>query len=179
MRFADPKANIGRFELEPGSVVADFGAGGGEYTLKAAEVVGHSGVVYAIDVQQDLLKRLSNRAKAGGHKNIEVVWGDIETLGGSTLPAMSVDALILSNTLFQVENKEGLFKEIDRVVKRNGKVLVIDWKDSFGGMGPEEDALVLPREAKDLFLNINMVPLREMEAGSHHYGILFIRKDRR
>ena len=58
--FSDPKKNLKQFCLEEGMRVADFGSGSGYYTLAAAEAVGDTGRVYAIEIQQELLKKVKN-----------------------------------------------------------------------------------------------------------------------
>ena len=175
MRFSDPEANIERFNLEPGMLVADLGAGGGGYTIPSAKAVGRRGAVYAVDVQQELLSRIKNTANREGLNNVETVWGDIETLGGSGLLEETVDAVIVSNILFLVEKKNILMQEISRILKRNGKVLVVDWKDSFGGLGPVTESIVSLQETKDLFEKHNFSFQHEIQAGAHHYGAIFKR----
>ncbi|MBI2617941.1 class I SAM-dependent methyltransferase [Candidatus Kaiserbacteria bacterium] len=173
MRFADPKANIEAFRLEPGMLIADFGAGIGAYTLAAAHAVGRRGRVYAIDIQQELLGRIKGIASREKLDNVEIVWGDIESKGGSKLPDESVDAVIISNTLFLMEDKDGIAREAFRIVRRKGRVLVIDWKDSFGGLGPAAESVVSEREARALFEKHGFSPERDIQAGAHHYGIVF------
>ncbi|MEX0652246.1 MAG: methyltransferase domain-containing protein [Candidatus Paceibacterota bacterium] len=173
MRFSDPVANIERFNLEHGSLVADFGAGTGEYTMASARAVGRRGVVYAVDIQQELLSRIKNTANNLGLENVETVWGDIESFGGSGLLDNTVDAAVVSNVLFLVEDKDELVKEIIRVLKYNGKVLVVDWKDSFGGLGPHADAIVSLQVVKDLFEKHGFDFIKEIQAGAHHYGAVF------
>jgi len=175
MRFSDPKENILQFRLEPGMLVADFGAGGGEYTISSARAVGMRGVVYAIDIQQELLSRIKNTARKEGLDNVEAVWGDIETLKGSGLQDQTVDAVIVSNILFLIEDRDGLVQEISRVLKQNGKVLVVEWKDSFGGLGPNAESIVPLTIVKDLFEKHNFGFQYEIQAGAHHYGVVFKR----
>jgi len=175
MRFSDPEANIERFKLEPGMLVADFGAGSGSYTIASARAVGRRGVVYSIDIQQELLSRIKNTACKEGFNNVETVWGDIETLGGSGLLDGTIDAVIISNILFLLDDKDNLVKEVSRVLKRNGKVLVVDWKDSFGGLGPKPESIVPSNNTKDLFEKYGFSFQHEIQAGAHHYGIVFKR----
>lgn len=177
MRFSDPGANIEQFNLEHGMLVADFGAGAGNYTIPSARAVGRRGVVYAIDIQQELLSRIKNAANKDGLENVETVWGDVETLGGSGLQNETIDAVIVSNTLFLVEDKDSLVQEISRILKINGKVLVVDWKDSFGGLGPTASSITPLREVKDIFEKHNFTLQNEIKAGAHHYGAIFRRKD--
>ena len=70
MSFADPKENILQLGLREGMRVGDFGAGSGHYTLAASGIVGGEGKVYAIDVQEDVLRRLRDAARHAGRVNI-------------------------------------------------------------------------------------------------------------
>ncbi|MCW9054663.1 MAG: methyltransferase domain-containing protein [Candidatus Pacebacteria bacterium] len=176
MRFADPTANIEQFRLDPGMSVAELGAGIGAYSIAAARVVGRRGVVYAVDIQQDLLARIAHTADREGLENVEVVWGDIEAVGGSKLLDESIDAIIVSNVLFLTEDKDGVAREAVRILKKNGKVLVVDWKDSFGGLGPKRDSIITASETKELFARHGLTVEREIQAGAHHYGIIFRQK---
>jgi ubiquinone/menaquinone biosynthesis C-methylase UbiE len=173
--FADPKKNIEQFGLEPGQKVADLGSGSGFYSLAAAEVLRGSGAVYAVDVQQDLLTTLSNAARAEKLGVIQTIWGDIEKTGGTKLADKSVDAAIVSNVLFQAESKEGLLKEAFRILKPRGRLLLIDWSDSFGGMGPHPESVVNREAAEKLLSETGFQYEREISAGEHHYGLIYKR----
>ena len=171
--FADPKNNIKQFGLKEGSIVADLGAGSGFYTLAAAEAVGAAGKVYAVDINPELLKRIKDEANDANLKNVEIIFGDLEKSGGTKLSDGSQDAVVVSNILFQITNKDALVKEVRRILKPEGRVLVIDWKDSFGGMGPEKKAIIPSARARDLFEIHDFEFEREISAGEHHYGIIF------
>ncbi|HEY4714970.1 MAG TPA: methyltransferase domain-containing protein [Candidatus Paceibacterota bacterium] len=173
MMFADPENNIKQFALKDGAVVADLGAGSGFYTFAAARAVGPSGLVYAVDIDTDLLRRIKDEAGERELKNIEIIPGDLEKVGGTKLADSFADAVLVSNILFQVTNKDALIKEVQRILKPDGRVLVIDWKDSFGGLGPEKKAIVPEVAARDLFEIHNFEFEREISAGEHHYGIIF------
>lgn len=173
MRFAHPRTNIQKFNLQESMRVADFGAGIGSYTLPAAEFVGVTGRVYAIDIQQDLLQKIRSTANSEGCTNIELIWGDIEAVGGTALPDESVQRVIMSNILFLAQHKHILIQEAFRILKQNGKVLLVDWKDSFGGAGPKKESLVSVVDAKKLFADEGFVVDEEIDPGFHHYGIIF------
>jgi len=173
MSFSDPQQNIAQLDLEKGARVADFGAGSGFYTMALARAVGGEGRVYAVDIQKDLLEKIKNTARLEGFFNIEFVWGDLERLGGSKIPEDSLDSAIVANILFQVENRDVFLTEIKRVLKPNGRVLVVDWSESFGGMGPEVSRVITKLQAQKLFIDKGFKLTREIEAGSHHYGFIF------
>ena len=170
MDFADPGNNLAQFGLGEGKYVADLGAGSGHYAIAAAKAVGSTGKVYAVEVQKDLLERIKELSRQEGVGNIEVLWGDIEILGGTKLKDRSVDIVILSNILFQVEDKNGCAKEANRILRAKGRVLIVDWDGSYGGLGPEEGAVYPASQARKLFEDLGFVYESEIRAGAHHYG---------
>lgn len=171
--FTDPEQNILHLGLTEGMRVADFGAGTGFYSKACSPRVGYSGKVYAIEVQKELVKKLESEIKSWGLLNIECIWGDIEKRNGTKIADRSMDAVIISNVLFQAEDKLGLIDEAKRVLKKGGKVLLIDWSDSFGGMGPTRESVVTESMAKELFEKRGFVLEESISTSAHHYGIIF------
>jgi len=171
--FSSPRENVLHLGLREGMKVGDFGAGSGHYARAAAAIVGYDGKVYAIDVQENILKHLKLNTHFSHHSIIDTVWGDIEKLGGTHLRDASLDAAILANVLFQIENRDGLIGEIRRVLKLGGKLMVIDWAGSYGGMGPAPEQVVTEHSAEELFINGGFHKVKSFRAGPHHYGIIF------
>ena len=58
--FSNPEQNVLQLGLREGMRVADFGAGSGAYSLASGKKVGHTGHVYAIEVQKNLVKKLES-----------------------------------------------------------------------------------------------------------------------
>jgi len=170
--FSDPEKNVSELYLKDGMVVADLGAGTGAYSIAAGRAMGNSGTVYAIEVQKDFLSKVKNSAVEAGVNNIEVLWGDIEEEGGTKIGDNLADATIVSNVLFQVEDKKGLMGEAFRVTKPGGKILIVDWSESFGGLGPQPDDVFPESEAKNLAGEAGFVFDRSIDAGAHHYGMI-------
>ena len=171
--FSDPQHNIEQFNLQPGLHVADIGAGSGFYTFAAARAVGPEGRIYAVEIQQDLLTRLMNEAKKQNLMNIEGIWGDVETLGGTKIADSTINAALVANILFQIEDKATFAKEIARILKKEGGLLVVDWIGSLSGMGPSPVLVVTKDTAREIFKTAGFVEMREIEAGAQHWGIIF------
>ncbi len=171
--FSSPKDNVLQLGLREGMKVGDFGAGSGHYTAAAAAIVGHGGRVYAIDIQEDVLKHLKLNAHIHHQNIISTIWGDIETPGGTHLRDQTLDAVILANTFFQIENRFGLLTEMRRVLKPGGKFMLVDWAGSYGGIGPAPEKVVKEHEAEDFFISGGFHKVKSFRAGPHHYGIIF------
>ena len=171
--FSDPQKNIEQFNLPAGATVADIGAGSGFYAFAVAKAVTGSGKVYAIDIQNDLLQKLKKEAHLRKITNIEVLRGNAEKVRGTGLKDGAVDAAVVANILFQIEDKNSFVAEVSRILKPSGWVLVVEWSDSWKGMGPEVSRIVRKEDAKRLFLSVGFSFERDIIAGEHHYGIIF------
>ena len=170
--FAHPVRNVDALGIERGYTVADFGSGSGAYVLAIAEKLQNQGHVYAVDVQQDLLRRTKNEAHKKGYKNVEIIWGDLEKSGGSKIADRHVDLVLISNLLFQVDGKASLLIEARRILRPNGRLVIIDWSESFGGMGPIKRAVVTRESALELAHDAGFEQVKEFDAGAHHYGLI-------
>lgn len=171
--FSSPHENVLQLGLREGMKVGDFGAGSGHYARAASAIVGYGGKVYAIDVQDDVLKHIKLNSHERHQRIIETIWGDIEKVGGTHLRETSLDAVILANTLFQIGNRDGLLGEIKRVLKPEGKFMLIDWAGSYGGMGPAPEKVVSEHDAEAFFINGGFHKVKSFRAGPHHYGVIF------
>lgn len=171
--FSEPRQVVLQLGLREGMKVADLGAGSGHYSAAAAAIVNPGGKVYAVEILEDLHKYIKEQVHERHQHAVEPVWGDIERLGGTRLRDQSIDAAILANVLFQVENRFGVLAELKRIVKPGAKLLVVDWAGPYGGMGPVAERVVPERDAEDLFINGGFHKERNLRAGPHHYGIIF------
>lgn len=170
--FAEPVKILKTFGVHENMVVADLGAGSGFYTLILGEMA-RGGKVYAVEIQKDFLSTIRNRVKEHKLDNVECLWGDIEKRGGTHLGDSVVDRVVASNVLFQVEHKEKFLDEIHRIVKVDGKVLLIDWHDADSPLAPRGNMLISEEKARKLFEQKGFVFEKNVDAGEHHYGMIF------
>ncbi|MDP4020577.1 MAG: methyltransferase domain-containing protein [Candidatus Adlerbacteria bacterium] len=170
--FLNPTKIMARVGLNEGLVVADMGSGSGFFARAAARAVGEGGVVWAVDINRELLPRIKTLASAEGLNNVEVVQGDASTVGGSNLPDEHFDFVIVSNILFSLEQKAECVAEVRRILKRGGRALVVDWAGSFGGLGPHESHVVTAAAMKELFEKQGFAYLGEVPAGFYHWGFV-------
>ena len=171
--FAHPARNVMMFEIRPGSTVADFGAGSGHYALELARAVGESGRVYAIDVQPDLLRRITNEAGRAGLNTILTIVGDVSVPHGTKLRSRSVSMVLMSNILFQIEHKRATFEEAHRILEPGGHLAVIDWKDMARRLGPSRAHVYSRDEAIREAQSAHFHYIGDFPAGVHHYGLMF------
>jgi len=173
MRFVVPSIVVSQFHLREGDKVADFGAGSGFFIDVLSKAVGPEGRVYALEIQKMLVEKIGAMAQSQGLQNVDTKWCDFEAAEGSKLQAGELDAAIVVNTLYQVENKTAFLTEIHRTLRTGGKLLVIDWTDIETGMGPNAEHLITSGDCTALCESYGFVLDRDFPAGEHHYGLAF------
>ncbi len=168
--FADPVKNLKAFGLREDNVVADLGAGTGFYAVALGQIV-TMGKVYAVELQKDFLATIKSKVKDAHLHNVEVIWGNVEKKGGTKIKDAVVDAVVASNILFQVEDKDIFIEEVKRILKPKGRVLLIDWSESFS-LGLK----AIPKiKAREMFEKKGFVFNRDIDAGAHHYGMILVK----
>ena len=173
MSFSNPDNNIKNLQLEPGNRVVIFGSGAGGHSFAAARAMENTGQVYAVDVRMDMLEKMKNEASKEGLAGIEIKHGNVERPGGSGLGDQTVDAVVVPNTLFAYDDQPGIFKEAFRILLHGGRLLVIDWSSSFGGVGPQPEDIVPQSSAKKWALDAGFIHESSFSAGNQHYGLVF------
>src|SRR5947208_1768050 len=96
-----PDLLLSALKLKPGDAVADIGAGSGYYTRRMAKLVGDKGVVYALDIQQEMLDVLTNKMAELRIHNIKAILGDITD---PKLPRGSIDLALLVDVYHEFDH---------------------------------------------------------------------------
>jgi ubiquinone/menaquinone biosynthesis C-methylase UbiE len=136
-----PDEVIARLELREGAHVADLGAGGGYFTFRLARAVGASGRVYAVDVDDDMIGYLTERAAEEGAGNVEVVRGEY---ADPLLPDGRIDLLFTSNTYHHIVDRTAYFSRVKADLTPTGRVAILELNDHgwfprwFGHMTPKQ-----------------------------------------
>jgi len=172
-RFVQPEVVTSHFYLRPGDAVADLGAGSGYFLQNLVDGVTETGTVYACEIQRPLVEKLGELVRREGWSNVQSLWCDLEEAGGVPLADNAVDVAILINTLFQFDNKASAIQEACRIIRPGGKLYIVDWSESYQGMGPTADMLVSEQAATDLGEANGFSLETTYPAGDHHYGLAF------
>lgn len=163
-------------ELKFGYQVADMGCGGaGYFTLPTARLVGSRGKVYAVDILKTALEGVLSKAHLDNLLNVEAVWSDIERVGVTKIPAGTLDAALLINIMFQSRKNEHIMQEVHRLLKAEGKLLVVDWKVEPTPFGPPQANRLSPQAITTLATKIGFSIVKEFDAGPYHYGLVLVK----
>jgi SAM-dependent methyltransferase len=110
-------------DLKEGETVVDLGSGAGIDVFLAARRVGERGRVIGVDLTEDMVARGEQLAREHGFGNVEFRLGDIERL---PVAADSVDVIISNCVINLTPDKLASFKEIYRVLRPGGRILIAD-----------------------------------------------------
>ena len=122
--------------IADGASVADIGAGAGWFTMRLARRVGPNGMVYAQDVQRQMLEAIERRVQREGLQNVRTVLGE----GSSpNLPPGVLDAVLVVDAYPEVKvpDRVTFLKNLAAGLKPNGRIGIVNYKLGGGGPGPD------------------------------------------
>lgn len=111
--------------IKKGDTIADIGAGPGFFSLRAAQRVGPTGKVFAVDVQPEMIDGLKRMAAKSGLENIVPVLGSFDD---PKLPENSVDAVLIVISYHEFSRPEDMMRHIYRAMKPDARMLLVEYK---------------------------------------------------
>jgi SAM-dependent methyltransferase len=120
-----PDLLLEALKLKSGDVVADLGAGTGYYSWRMANLVGDKGLVYAVDIQQEMLDLL---AKSMAERKITNVKGVLGTIKDPKLPARSVDLALMVDVYHEFDHPFEMMQAICKALRPGGRVVFVEFR---------------------------------------------------
>jgi len=139
-QWQKPNLIMDELRIAEGSVVADLGAGGGWFTIRLARRVGPNGLVYAEDIQPQMIDATRRRAQHERLTNVRTVLG---TPSDPRLPR-KIDAVLIVDAYHEIEDPVVLLKNVLRSLNPQGRVGVVGYLPGGGGPGPAPEERVAP-----------------------------------
>ena len=159
--------------LRANQSVVHLGSGAGFYLIPAAKIVGSKGRVVGIDVREDMLREVENRAaREGLGSEIETIRSDIEDSSNQPLESESMDWTLVANILYQADPNK-IFAEAKRVTKKTGFIVVIEWDTAATPLGPPAEHRLTKEEVIRYALEQGLLAHQEFSPSPYHFGILF------
>jgi len=169
----DPRALLIDAGLRSGMRYADFGSGGlGHFVFDACEIVGDDGQVIAVDILPRELDRLRRRAQDASVHTLSCVRGDIERFHGVDVEDWSLHLVSLVGVAGLVLKDSEILEEVSRVLRSEGKLLLIDWKPGVRDSFVPESLHVSCDAVIDRLVRFGFVVERTFDAGPEHWGVL-------
>jgi ubiquinone/menaquinone biosynthesis C-methylase UbiE len=156
------------------SVVADVGAGSGWFTVRLARRVGPNGIVYAQDVQQEMLAAITRRVQREGLTNVRPVLGHDSD---PRLPRGKLDAILMVGVYNEIDDRVTMLKNLGAALKPQGRLGVIEFRlNGAGGPGPALDERVDPHLIVQDAGNAGLRLVSDESALPYQYLLIFVRQ---
>src|SRR4029079_7467269 len=117
--------------------------GGGWFTIRLARRVAPNGTVYAEDIQRLMIEAIARRVEREGLTNVKTVLGT----GADPFPGLgagTLDAVLIVDAFHEMAEPVVLLRNVARALKPQGRIGIIDYRESEGGPGPDPDQRVPP-----------------------------------
>lgn len=124
-REEDCNKLLRELKLQPGQTICDMGCGNGFYTMRIAKRIGAKGLIYAVDIQPEMLSMLSERAKADRVHNVKLLLG---TVVDPQLPAESCDMILCVDVYHEFSHPEQMLAAMRKALKPAGRIVLVEFR---------------------------------------------------
>jgi ubiquinone/menaquinone biosynthesis C-methylase UbiE len=129
-----PELIMDALGIADGSIVADLGAGGGWFTVRLARRVGPQGLVYAEDVQSEMIESIERRMQREGLRNVRTILGAHDD---PKLPVRVLNAVLIVDAYHEVENRVEVLRKVRDSLTPAGRLGIVEFTKKGWGPGPE------------------------------------------
>lgn len=154
---------LAEIALKEDDILADIGCGIGYFSIPAAQLIGSKGMVYALDIEEEMIDELDTRILANKLDHIKTVLTDEYDL---KLEDKSVSYAFICTVLHEIDDRIKFINEIKRILISGGKIAIVEWIKKETGDGPpvghRVDSSDIEKELKDCgFKEISYLELNQ------------------
>ncbi|MCC7357751.1 class I SAM-dependent methyltransferase [Candidatus Uhrbacteria bacterium] len=172
----NPFKLLERVGIREGQKIADMGCGSlGHFVFPAAQLVGPKGMVFAVDIQRSALEYIERRAKEGQFFNVHPVWSDMDVYRATRIDEGSLDITLLINNFYLSSNRSQMLREMARLTRPQGWIVVVEWKPIASPLGPPVDHRIDQEQVKREMRSPLIEYHDAFDVGMYHYGLIFSR----
>lgn len=166
-----PDELLRKLGLSSGDTLADIGCGPGFFTIPAAEIVGKEGRVLAADIQGEMLAALRSRVQEHELSNVRMV-----KTSETEIPLQEgcADMALVAFTLNEVEQRARFLHRVRRLLKPDGRIVVIEWEKRDEDMGPPATSRLAPEDALKDAEAAGLRLEEQQSLNEHHYLLVLL-----
>ena len=111
-------------DIQPGDTIADIGAGSGYHVFKMAPLA-HQGLIYAVDIQPQMLAAMEKKKEQGPVSNIKLIRGSEKS---TNLPENSVDKVLIVDVYHEMSFPLEMMQSIFKAMREDGELYLIEYR---------------------------------------------------
>ena len=169
--YQKPEQVMQSLAFRPGERVADVGAGSGYFTVRVARAVGPNGLVWAVDIAQELLDYLGRRLQDEGLTNVRLVKVEPDD---PQLPLAGVDTVLMVDTLHYIKDRAAYATKLRAALAPGGRVVIIDFIPRAPGerpWGPPPEQNMSREEVDAAMAAADLHPVRVHDFLPEHFFV--------
>lgn len=159
-----PEKTLRRIGIKADDIVCDIGAGSGIFTIPAARLTRNR--VLALDISEDMLATIEDKARIEGLANIETVKVIDETFA---VADRSVDLALIVTVFHEIPHQEKFVSEVARMIKTDGSVCVIEFHKEETPYGPPVDHRIARVSVQESFSRGGFAIAEDFDLGPNFY----------
>ena len=172
--WQDTEEIMERLRINSGDKIADIGAGSGYFTIPLASRVGDKGIVFAEEIQIEMVNYISKKVETLGLNNVRVVFGKVED---PSLLDNFFNLVFLTNTYHELEKPLLMLENIRKDLRYNGRLAIIDWDPAKESpFGPPIDMRVSKNIVIKEVERIGFGLIEKHNFMPYHYFLVFKKK---
>ena len=168
-RETDPFGLLRWAGLVAGGTVVDYGSGPGFFALPAAEVVGPTGRVVAVDVEPRMCQEVAHRAELLGTANVEAIGPEEAKALPAGVAGLVIAALLLHD--LSPEERDAVLPELRRLCAPDGRLLIVEWVPPGGLTGPSTPNRFAVADLTALLRRHGFRPGRPQHLGAKYFAL--------
>ncbi|MCT4634086.1 MAG: class I SAM-dependent methyltransferase [Firmicutes bacterium] len=164
MKELNPLETLKELGFGEGMTFCDIGAGSGTFSFPAAELSKND--IYSLELDDDLIEFINHRKAEKYYNHIYV-----RKVKSKALPISddSCDLVMMAEVLHEIEDKMTMYEEIKRGLKKNGKLVIIEYLIDAEGDWPPKEYRVNPNDVKEMTKSLGFELEVERKLGDHYY----------
>jgi cyclopropane fatty-acyl-phospholipid synthase-like methyltransferase len=169
-REEDCETMLRELRLKPGMQVCDMGCGNGYYTLRLARLVGPTGIVWAVDIQQEMLRLLEQRLTEAQIDNVRLRLGSpIDP----QLGAAELDLILCVDVYHEFSHPEHMLWAMRRALKPGGKLVLVEFRAEDPAVPIKRLHKMSREQVRRELLPQGLVPYREFQGLPWQHMLFF------
>lgn len=152
--------------IKQSDIVADIGCGIGFFTFPLSEAVGDEGIVYAMDIEKEMLDDVEAGMLERNIKNVRPIVTQEYKL---TLEGESVDAAFLCTVMHEVKMRQKFLKEVNRILYPGGRIIIVEWIKKDSDFGPPAEHRLDPEILKRNLQRTGFNDIQIMDFNDYFY----------
>lgn len=166
-KWQDPEKIVDIINAPSDGIVIDLGCGPGFFTIPLAARMTGNGSVIGIDASAKLLSICRQRLDAVEAKNAELIHLEVD----ESFPLMDncTDFVLMANVLHDFYKPENILLETNRILRKGGRIVNLDWKKESQDYGPPFEIRFSPEKSSSLLEAAGFKLVSSPEVGIYHY----------